>query len=108
MSDITRIMVTQSKDDGDWDEWPYPTIETTSRVTGELKAKILKLTGRKDDDTSEVTIVEIHVSSGWSEFTQDDDYALEVFVGGERVKEWSYETSEASAMGSFLSWIDTK
>ena len=108
MSDITRIKVTQFKEDGDWDEWPYPTIETTSRITGKLKNKILKRIGREPSDTTEIIIVESNISSGWSEFTQDNDYAIEVFVGTECIRICDYETSVESAMGQFFAWVDTK
>ena len=108
MSDITRIKEIRYKDDGDWDEWPYPTIETTSRITGELRDKILKRTGRKANDTSEITIVESNVSSGWSEFTQDNDYSIDVFIGTEGITITNYDTSEESAMSRFFEWVDSQ
>ena len=106
MSDITKIEETRYKDDGDWEEWPYPTIEITSRVTGELKDKILKLTDREPSDTTQITIVETNISAGWSEWTQDDDYGLAVYVGTVKVREWTYQSSERDAMAKFLAWVN--
>ena len=106
MNDITKIKETRYKDDGDWEEWPYPTFEITSRVTGELRDKILKLTNREINDTSEVTIVESDISSGWSEWTQEDDYGLAVYVGTVKVREWTYQFSERDAMAKFLTWVN--
>ena len=108
MSDITKIKVTRFKEDGEWDEWPYPTIEITSRITGELRDKILKRIGREPSDTTEITIVESNISSGWSEFTQDNDYGIELFVGAEWIRICDYETSVESAMSQFFTWVDSK
>ena len=100
--DITKIREERSKEDGDWDEWPYPTVDITSRITGELKDKILKLTG---DSEGEVTLVETEVSGGYSEYTQEDEHSIRVLIGKRQVWCAPYEMSGDRAMARFLAWV---
>lgn len=101
MSDITKIREERSKDDGDWEEWPYPTVTITSRVTGSLRTAILAKLGVADGD---VTIEESEVSGGWSEVTQETDYQIQVLLDG--VKKWERDVqwSAESAMAAFMDW----
>ena len=98
--DITRLRETRTKDDGDWDEWPYPTVEIESVISGELRARILAKLGHTDDGC-EVRLIETNVSGGWSEFTQEDECSIEVKIGSGVA--WRDETfSTESAMERFL------
>jgi len=101
MSDITKIRETRTKDEGDWDEWPYPTVEIESVISGELRSRILAVLGRKDDG-SEMRLVEIQVSGGWSEFTQEDECEIGIKIGAETIWKDDYNYSSESAMAAFM------
>lgn len=100
MNDIARTSYYVGP--GDPDEWPYPTITIESEVTGELRDKILAKTGR--DGT--VTLLETEVSGGWSEYTPETDYNIEVLVDGSSVWQDTYNGSPGTAMGAFLKWVE--
>jgi hypothetical protein len=68
VSDITKVSELRSKDEGNWDDWPYPTITITSRITGDLRSRILARLRLPD---GEVILEESEVSGGYSEFTQE-------------------------------------
>jgi hypothetical protein len=101
--DITKIKEVTTKDDGDWEEWPYPTVEITSKITGELREKILNLTAHQFD--GDITLVEEKVSSGYSEYTQEDEHSIRVLIGDRQVWTEAYESSQESAMAKFLRWV---
>jgi hypothetical protein len=100
MNDIRKVMESRSKEDGDWDDWPYPTVTIESVVSGELRARILTVLGYADDGR-EVRLIESQVSGGYSEYTQEDECSIEVRIGAEVAwKNMFY--SEESAMAAFL------
>ena len=99
--DIQKIRETRTKEDGDWGEWPYPTLEIESVVSGELRARILTKLG-KETDGGEVRLIETNVSAGYSEYTQEDECSAEVRIGSETVWKAEYEHSIGAAMTSFL------
>lgn len=103
MSDITKISEQRTKDGGDWDEWPYPTINITSRVTGDLRAKIL---ARLDRTNGDVELQELEVSGGYSEYTQENDYEIRVLVDGRERWGSKYGTSAEDSMAMFLKWVE--
>jgi hypothetical protein len=104
MSDITKIKEQRSKDDGDWDEWPYPTVTITSLVTGDLRTAILAKLNMPPDALGVITIEESQVSGGYSEYTQEDDCAIRVMIDGR--ERWKHESafSMKSAMAAFIKW----
>lgn len=104
MSDLRKVRETRTKDDGDWDEWPYPTLTIESVISGDLRTRALSKLGRPDHD-GEVLLIESHVSAGWSEYTQEDDYSIEVSINGESAWKDEYNYSTESAMAQFLKWI---
>ena len=101
MSDITKVRETRTKDDGDWDEWPYPTVEIESVVSGELRSRILSVLGIEDDG-QKIMLVETNVSGGWSEFTQETECGIEVRIDAETAWKDEYNYSSESAMAAFL------
>lgn len=103
MSDIKKIREERTKDeDGDWDEWPYPTITITSSISGDLRAAILRKLNMAEGN---VIIEESEVSGGYSEYTQETDYGIRVMVDGqERWKSSGIEWSAENAMAAFLKW----
>lgn len=100
MRDIRKVRATQEKD-GDWEEWPYPTETIESVVSGDLRARILRILERADDGT-EVRLIETNVSGGYSEYTRETECDIEVRIGGDVA--WKYEDSlsNESAMTKFL------
>lgn len=103
--DIIKIREERHKEDGgDWDDWPYPTITITSRVTGDLRTAIL---AKLDKVSGDVLIEESEVSGGWSEFTQETDYSVRVMVDGQERWRNDSEWSAENAMAAFLKWSGT-
>lgn len=102
MSDIEKIRETREKEGyGDWDEWPYPTVTVESRVTGDLRARILQVLEHADDQ-AEVRLIETYVSGGYSEYTQEDECEIEVKIGDSSAWKDEYNYSTESAMAKFL------
>lgn len=101
MGDITKIAEHYTKEEGVWGDWPYPTVTIISKVTGELRDKILALTGGEGD----VYLEESEISVGYSEYTQDTEYTIRVVVNASEVWKHDCEVSKESAMASFLRWV---
>ena len=100
MSDIRKVRATQEKD-GDWEEWPYPTETIESVISGDLRARILRILERTDDG-AEVRLIETNVSGGYSEYTQESECDIEVRIGGDVAWKDEYSFSTESAMTKFL------
>lgn len=100
MSDIRKVREVREKDDGDWEDWPYPILTIESVVSGGLRAIILARLNAPD--TAEVRLIETCVSGGYSEFTQEDDYGIEVLADGASAWKHEYGTSAESSMARFL------
>jgi hypothetical protein len=98
MGDIRKVSETREKD-GDWDAWPYPTVTIESVVSGGLRSRILAKLGRPAD-SPEVRLVEMRVSGGFSEYTQEDECAIEIRIGEQ--KAWEHESTGEWAMAEFL------
>ena len=98
---IKKVRETRTKDDGDWGEWPFPTVEIESVISGDLRSRILAKLGREDDGC-EVRLVETAVSAGYSEFTQEDECSIEVKIGSDVAWSDEYAYSTESAMAKFL------
>jgi len=101
VSDIQKVREIREKDSGDWEDWPYPTETIESRVTGELRESILRHLNRADDG-AEVLLIESKVSSGYSEYTQEDECEIEVKIAGKVA--WGDDNwgSSEGAMAAFL------
>jgi hypothetical protein len=99
-NDITKIKEVQEKD-GDWEEWPYPSRTITSRISGDLKAAILK-SHSLTDAGNDVTLEEEYESGGYSEYTQEEDFTLRLYVNGSEIWSHEYASSSDSAMRAFL------
>jgi hypothetical protein len=107
MSDINKVREWTDLDGhevneyGEYD-WPYPTEVVESRVTGELREKVLSRTDRFD---GEVLIIERVISGGHSEYTQENDYEFDVTIDG--VKVWGTDHwSDEKNLAAFLAWVD--
>lgn len=85
---------------GEYD-WPYPTEVVESRVTGDLRDKVLLRTDRFDGD---VLITERVISGGWSEYTQENDYEFDVTIDGVTV--WTSRRWSSENIAAFLAWVD--
>lgn len=99
--DIQKVKETRTKDAGDWGEWPFPTLEIESVITGELRSRILAKLGRSDE-TAEMLLIETNVSSGYSEYTQEDECSIRVRIGEDTAWQADYEHSTDAAMARFL------
>jgi hypothetical protein len=100
MSDIRKVAESYHKDNGDWDEWPYPTLTIESIITGKLRTHILNIYSL--EDTAEVYLIETQVSGGYSEFTKEDECSIQVQVDGIIVWDSIYHMNKESAMAKFL------
>lgn len=104
MKDISKISEVRSVEDGEpWDEWPYPTITITSLISGELRSRVLMKIGADD---GRITIVETEVSGGYSEYTQETDYGIELFHNDNSVWKAEYTSGGDTAMAAFLRWVE--
>jgi hypothetical protein len=96
MSDITKIREWVDADEPEpedgWD-WPHPPVNVESLATGDLRAAILAKLGRPADDSCEVRLMESEIEGGWSEFTIETDYEIEV---------WSTRTASRRRSGAPL------
>lgn len=110
MSDIVKIREWVDSDEPEpkdgW-EWPAPPSCVESRVEGALRAAILVRLGRPSDDPCEIRIVESEIESGWSEFTVETDYSIEVWVHSDRQEQRVFEGNTYSndrMMAAFFEW----
>ena len=105
MGDITKVREWVDSDEpepeGGYD-WPRPPICIESVVTGELRLRIL---ARADKAAGSVRLIESEVEAGWSEFTPETYYPIEVKVDGETVWERDVDFSAETAMAAFLKWV---
>ena len=96
----------QDPDDDGYYDWPAPPAYTKYAVTGNMRADVLRKLGRLPDDPCEITLVEGTIEGGYSEYTVEHDYTIEVVVDGELVFE--AETYwHGSALPKFLEWVTT-
>jgi hypothetical protein len=108
MSDITMIRTWTGPDErSEGSDWPAPPIYVESAITGELRSRILAKLGR--DGT--LRLIEAEVEGGYSEFTIETDYPIEVWLdreGAEPERVWSreYDWTKESAMAAFLKWAE--
>jgi hypothetical protein len=100
VSDISKVREIWAKD-GDWEEWPYPTVTIESVISGELRSRVLRVL-ELEDTGQEVVLVENKVSGGYSEYTQENDFGIEVKVAGVRQWHEDWASSQESAMAGFL------
>lgn len=112
MSDITKIREWIDTDEQEpehgW-EWPHPPICVESRVTGDLRDRILRKIGRDTDDAVEVRIIELEIEGGYSEYTVEHDFDIEVWLheGRQSQKVWdSTAWSYDRAMADFIKWTE--
>lgn len=113
MSEHTSLTKLREWDDepnnpDDPDEWPSPPSHIEYRVEGQMRADILARLGREASDRCEVRLIESDIEGGWSEYTVEWDYEIEVWVheGGQaqRVYERSHWSAE-DRLPDFIKWI---
>jgi hypothetical protein len=85
MNDFELLDEWEDPDENDG-EWPYPTTYKKSRITGDLAERIKAAFLRENPDLgvegSEVIITEEVVSSGYSEYTQENEYNMVIQYAG--------------------------
>lgn len=85
----------------DPDEWPYPTTYTRSLAQGELAERIRRALGAADD--LPVYVVEEVISTGYSEYTQEDEYNLTITAGD---AEHKIDYGWTGGLQALLRWLD--
>jgi hypothetical protein len=104
------MTVVKSWDDGDGtdkdNEWPYPTQYVKRVLTGVLADDIRRALGEPDDTI--VYITEVEVSEGYSEYTTETDYQMEIECG-KVVKEFDeYGYGQQSNLVKLIEWIEAE
>lgn len=94
---------------GDW-VWPPPPEFVESRIEGRLREDILNRLARPIDDACEVRIIESEIEGGYSEYTVEVEYGIEVWIheGRQSQKVWEndYAYSSENSLASLLKWIE--
>lgn len=90
-------------------EWPAPSEWAEYRVEGQMRADVLARLGRPADDSCQVRLISGWVEGGYSEFTVEHDYPIEVWVDDDRQSQKVYSDDDAwdegRALAGFLRWL---
>lgn len=116
MSDIVKIREwvddegrEGERDSEDGYDWPAPPEYVESSVEGELRLAVLRKIGREDDTDATVRIIEGAIEGGWSEFTVEMDYDIEVWVDHGRQSQRVFQADgyhDGGALADFLRWAE--
>lgn len=87
------------------DDWPYPTSYVESAPPESLRQAIYDRTGEQG---GEVYLREIEVSSGYSDYTQENEFYVEVLVNDEVAYKTPGAWSGGGAILHLLDWLDDK
>lgn len=87
--------------EGDPDTWPYPDEMKESLVTGELANRVRVALGVSADE--DVFLTETKVSSGYSEYTQENFTYIKVVAGGQSQ---TFDDSYANNFATMMKWLD--
>lgn len=93
--------------EGGW-EWPSPPAYTEWRVEGQMRADVLARIGRSADDPCVVRLVEGVTEGGYSEYTVEHDYPIEVWVDDDGQSQRVYETEtwdSDTSLSDFTNWL---
>lgn len=89
--------------------WPAPPQYVEYRVEGQMRLDVLTRLGRAADDPCDVRLIQGVIEGGWSEYTVEHDYPIEVWVHENRQsqKVWSsdYEWDKDAALAAFVKWV---
>lgn len=100
----------ESWDPESW-AWPAPPTKVESRIEGRLRAEVLVRLGRPTDDPAELRLVEISAEGGFSEFTVETDFELELWIHeGQQAQlvwsaDWIHAASSESVLSAFIRWV---
>lgn len=94
----------------DWGwAWPAPPQYAEYRVEGQMRLDVLARIDRPATDPCDVRLIQGVIEGGYSEYTVEHDYPIEVWVHEDRQaqKVWSsdYEWTEEAALAAFLKWV---
>lgn len=93
---------------GDW-HWPDPPSFIESVAGGNLRADILRRLGRSDDEGLRVHLIESEITGGYSEYTVEMDYGVEVWLHEGRQSQRVFESDmhyvEENAFAALMKWI---
>lgn len=96
-------------DGEDTGEWPAPAEYTEYRVEGQMRLDVLKRVGRDNDDPATVRLIEGVIEGGYSEYTVEHDYPIEVWIDdrGQSQRVFDRETwSRDDSLAAFLRWLE--
>lgn len=103
------IRMREWTDGEDTGEWPAPPEYTEYRVEGQMRLDVLKRVGRDAGDPAVVRLIEGVIEGGYSEYTVEHDYPIEVWVDddGQSQRVFDYEAYWSSdSMAAFLRWLE--
>lgn len=89
-----------------WD-WPAPPEVTEYRVESQMRADVLAKVGRPADDPAGVRLIHTCTEGGYSEYTVEHDYWIEVWVDDEGQSQRVFERDvwDGNTLPAFLAWI---
>lgn len=114
-ADIVKIREWEDADEPmpeeGWD-WPHPPYCIESRVEGDLRRRVLANVGRTADEPCEVRLIERECEGGWSEYTSETWFEMELWLdeGRQSQRIWStdYEWSQESGLAALLKWTEDR
>lgn len=93
---------------GDY-EWPSPPEYTEYSVAGQMRADVLAKLNRPANDPCGIRLIQGVIEGGYSEFTVEHDYPIEVWIDDEgqsqRIFHHEYAYSHEGALAEFLKWL---
>lgn len=90
------------------DNWPPPPEYVEHRVEGQMRLDALARLGRSADDPCDVRLIEGRIEGGYSEWTAEIDYDIEVWIHEGRQSQRVYDSSDYDqdrALAGFLTWV---
>jgi len=96
---------TDGEDDG---EWPAPPEYVEYRVEGQMRSDVLVRLGRPADDPCEVRLIHGVIEGGYSEYTVEHDYPIEVWIHEGRQSQKVFDAwgwSKESGVAALLRWL---
>lgn len=107
---LTKIREWTEFDGSDPDEWPAPPQYTEYRAEGQMRSDILARLDRPADDPSTIRVVTGVIEGGYSEYTVEHDYPIEVWIDGDGQSQRVFDhesSSEGQCLPALMRWIST-
>lgn len=88
--------------------WPHPPEMVEFRVDGQMRSDVLAKIGRDPADPIEVRLVHGTITGGYSEYTVEMDYEIEVWLHEDNQQQRIYQDdsySDEVGLPNFLRWL---